>query len=97
MSPNEFQLRAALRDGEGEHLDPDTVVARARAVTRARRDRRVRYLSVAAVVAVVGGIGTVAGVALSGGNHDEMKSSSRGGNQMSTNGRGAVAGSGVPT
>jgi hypothetical protein len=66
MSPNEFQLRAALRDGEGEHLDPDTVISRARAATQLRRDRRVRYFSVAAVVAVVGGIGTAAGITLSG-------------------------------
>jgi hypothetical protein len=90
MSPNEFQLRAALRDGEGEHLDPDTVIARARAVTRARRDRRVRYLSVAAVVAVVGGIGTVAGVALSGGDHNDMNSSSGAAKRMSTAGGGSA-------
>jgi hypothetical protein len=70
MSPNEFQLRAALRDGEGDHIDPETVIARARAVTQARHDRRVRYGSVAAVVAVVGGIGVVASVALSGGGND---------------------------
>jgi hypothetical protein len=68
MSPNEFQLRAALRDGEGDSIDPDTVIVRARAMTQARRDRRVRYLSVAAVVAVVGGIGTAAGITLSGGD-----------------------------
>lgn len=64
MSPNEFQLRSALRDGEGDYVNPDTVIARARAMTRARHDRRVRYASVAAAVAVVGGIGVAAGVAL---------------------------------
>ena len=69
MSPNEFQLRAALRDGEGDSIDPDTVIMRARAMNQARHDRRIRYLSVAAVVAVVGGIGTVAGVALTGGDN----------------------------
>jgi hypothetical protein len=91
MSPNEFQLRAALRDGEGEHLDPDTVIARARAVTRARRDRRVRYLSVAAVVAVVGGIGTAAGIGLSGGG-EHRNSGAGSAQQMSTTGGGAVGG-----
>jgi hypothetical protein len=87
MSPNEFQLRAALRDGEGEHLDPEAVISRARAVTQARRDRRVRYLSVAAVVAVVGGIGTAAGITLSGGGGNSSSANMR----MSTaNGGGAA-------
>ena len=44
MSPNEFDLRAALRAGEGETLDPDSVLSAARA---ARHDRRVRIASVA--------------------------------------------------
>ena len=64
MSPNEFQLRSALHDGEGGHVNPDTVIARARGVQQARHDRRVRYGSVAAVVAIVGGIGVVGGVFL---------------------------------
>lgn len=75
MSPNEFQLRAALRDGEGEHLNPDTVIARARAMTQARHDRRIRLASVAAVVAVVGGIGVAGGIALNGGGNDKTASS----------------------
>jgi hypothetical protein len=79
MSPNEFQLRAALRDGEGDSIDPDTVIVRARAMTQARRDRRVRYLSVAAVVAVVGGIGTAAGITLSGSGNGTENSSGAGG------------------
>jgi hypothetical protein len=78
MSPNEFQLRAALRDGEGDSIDPNTVIIRAQAMTQARRDRRVRYLSVAAVVAVVGGIGTAAGITLSGGDSGTDKSSGAG-------------------
>jgi hypothetical protein len=69
MSPNEFQLRAALHDGEGKRVDPDTVMARARGMQQARHDRRVRYASVAAVVAVVAGIGVVGGIAVNGGGH----------------------------
>ncbi|MEP7021150.1 MAG: hypothetical protein ABI808_10885 [Pseudonocardiales bacterium] len=68
MSPNEFQLRSALRDGEGAGVNPDTVIARARGMEQARHDRRVRYASMAAAVAVVGGIGVLGSVALSGGS-----------------------------
>jgi hypothetical protein len=91
MSPNEFQLRAALRDGEGDHIDPDTVIARARAVTQARHDRRVRYGSVAAIVAVVGGIGVVAGVALHGGGTNNNATSSAD-SQKATGSSAAAAG-----
>ncbi len=69
MSPNEFQLRAALRDGEGDRVDPDLVIAQARGMQQARHDRRVRYGSVAAVVAVVGGIGVIGGITLQDGGH----------------------------
>jgi hypothetical protein len=79
MSPNEFQLRSALRDGEGEHVNPDTVIARARGVQQARHDRRVRYGSVAAAVAIVAGIGVTGGVVLSGGGEHKATSASRGG------------------
>jgi hypothetical protein len=89
MSPNEFQLRSALRDGEGEHVNPDTVIARARGVQQARHDRRVRYASVAAVVAVVGGIGVVGGVALSGGGGSD-KTSSASKNGATTSDQGAA-------
>ncbi|MCU1658462.1 MAG: hypothetical protein JWO57_3118 [Pseudonocardiales bacterium] len=75
MSPNEFQLRAALRDGEGYRLDPDTVLARARAAQSARRERRVRYGSIAAIVAVVAGIGVAGGIALGGGDKHTSNSS----------------------
>lgn len=78
MSPNEFQLRSALRDGEGEHVNPDTVIARARGLQQSRHDRRVRFGSVAAVVAIVGGIGVVGGVVLGGGS-DKTSSAGKGG------------------
>lgn len=74
MSPNEFQLRSALRDGEGDRVDPDVVIARVRDLTQARRDRRVRYGSVAAIVAVVGGIGVVGGITLHGGGQHKAAS-----------------------
>ncbi len=100
MSPNEFQLRAALRDGEGDNIDPNTVIMRAQAMTQARRDRRVRYLSVAAVVAVVGGIGTAAGITLSGGGNSNHNSSGGAGKAMSAERSAAArpnaAGSGKP-
>jgi hypothetical protein len=64
MSPSEFDLRAALRDGEGDGIDPGTVIFRARAL---RHQRRVRFASAAAVVAVVAGIGVGGGVVLTGG------------------------------
>ncbi|MDQ6851353.1 MAG: hypothetical protein M3070_15705 [Actinomycetota bacterium] len=53
MSPNESQLRAALRDGEGASLDVDVVVAGA---IRAHRARRQRVASVAGAIAVVAGV-----------------------------------------
>jgi len=91
MSPNEFQLRSALRDGEGEHVDPDTVIARARGTLQARHDRRVRYGSVAAIVAVVGGIGVAGGIALRGGGHNTAAS---GGSKQSTTDRAVGAAGG---
>jgi hypothetical protein len=55
MSPSESQLRAALRAGEGQPVNPDLVIAHARAV---RHNRRMRVGSIAAAVIAVGGIGT---------------------------------------
>ena len=65
MSPSEKDLRAALRDGEGDHApDVDDVIAHARAH---RSQRRARVLSVAAAVVVVAAAG-VGGAALWGGS-----------------------------
>jgi hypothetical protein len=55
MSPTEFDLRAALRDGEGDGVDVDRVVAGGRA---RRTHRRSQLLSTAAVVAFVAAAGT---------------------------------------
>lgn len=62
MSPNEAQLRAALRGGEGPGLDVDRVIARAARAGRERHARRLRVASVTAVVAAVTGLGVTAGV-----------------------------------
>lgn len=70
MSPTEFDLRAALRDGEGDGLDVDRVVADGHA-RRARR--RVQLLSTAAVVTLVAVVGT--GGALIGGGSSGNNSS----------------------
>lgn len=60
MSPTEFDLRAALHEGEGDGPDADLVVAGARAY-RARR--RARILSTAATVVCVAAVGgVIAGV-----------------------------------
>jgi hypothetical protein len=71
MSPNEFQLRAVLHEGEGEDLDANRIIARARAI---RHERRVRFASVAAVVAVVTGVGVAGGLALTDNQHGSSSS-----------------------
>jgi hypothetical protein len=59
MSPTEFDLRAALRDGEGDEPNADQLILHGRARVA---QRRTRILSAAAVVAVVTGLG--GGIAL---------------------------------
>ena len=56
MSPSEADLRAALRDGEGDGVDPYDIISNVR---HARARRRSMLLSAAAAVVVAG---TVAGV-----------------------------------
>ena len=70
MSPTEDQLRRALREGEGDGPDPDTVILRAAAY---RDERRTRIRSAVAVAAVVAGIGTGVGfLSTSGVLNDEQ-------------------------
>lgn len=64
MSPTEFDLRAALRDGEGDGPNVDRIVAGGRA---RRAQRRSQLLSTAAVVVFVAAAGT-GGALLWGGN-----------------------------
>lgn len=56
MSPNEAQLRAALREGAGKGVDADLIIANAERYRRARR-QRITYAAAAVVVAAFVGIG----------------------------------------
>jgi hypothetical protein len=89
MAPSEFDLRAALRDGEGEGINPDNVIF---AVERHRARRRAALLTAATVVALVGG--GAAGISqLSGGSE---AGGSNAGDAMSAlrAGAGAISGRG---
>jgi hypothetical protein len=66
MSPSEFDLRAALHDGEGDGVDVDRLVLSAQAHVA---QRRARLLSAASVVAVLVGGGVGVGLISSSG-HD---------------------------
>src|SRR4051812_27234049 len=59
MSPNEFQLRDALHDGEGDVPDASLAIVSAHRLRRARRQRITSIASAAAVVAVVAVGGTL--------------------------------------
>jgi hypothetical protein len=72
MSPNESQLRAALRDGEGDTVDVDAVVLGA---ARLRRARRQRLTSAVGAVVVVAGIATGGAALLSRGDNGASSSS----------------------
>jgi hypothetical protein len=54
VSPTEFDLRAALHDGEGDRVDPDQVIAGGR---RQQAQRRARLMSTAAVTVLVAAAG----------------------------------------
>ena len=71
MSPSEFDLRAALRDGEGDGVNVERVIAGAQA-TRARH--RTWLLSAAAAV-VVAGVGTGSAVVWGGGSGGQQSDS----------------------
>jgi hypothetical protein len=72
MSPTEFELRAALRAGEGDGVDADAVIGRAMSV---RHARRVRVGSIAAAAIVVGAV-SVGAVTLNGNGHSRMNAGS---------------------
>jgi hypothetical protein len=77
MSPTEFELRAALQDGEGGGLDPDRIIARAAGILRERHARRVRIGSMSAAAAVVIGV-AVSGSMLLHGSSGSTASSAAG-------------------
>jgi hypothetical protein len=72
--PSEFDLRAALRDGEGDEPNVDQLIMAGQA---RRAQRRSRLLSSVVVVAVAGGLGVAA--AEFGGSSGTAGSSSAGG------------------
>ncbi|MCW2496169.1 hypothetical protein [Jatrophihabitans sp.] len=88
MSPSEFQLRAALRDGEGDGVDPDRIISSALRLQLRRHDRRVRVLAVAAVIVVISG-GAVGIAALNGSTRESGGAASA---QSRTAAAGAAAG-----
>jgi hypothetical protein len=69
MSPSESELRASLHTGEGERLDADSVLARARAAKRERRRNLVAMGGAVAAVLAVGGV--VAAVQLNHSGHPQ--------------------------
>jgi hypothetical protein len=87
MSPSESQLRAALREGEGERLDAGLLIANA---NRARRERRRRINQLAGATLVVGVVG-VGFTALARGGSDDQ-----GGGSSSSGGRAAALRSSAP-
>lgn len=92
MSPTEFDLRAALRAGEGDSVDADAIIADGRARIA---HRRVRVLSGAAAAVVVAGV-ALGGSLLSGGGNGNREAGSAGGSaayaHSAGTGGGAAAG-----
>jgi hypothetical protein len=68
MAPSEFDLREALRDGEGDDVDAGRVIMIGQAYRDQRAQRRTRLLSAAAVFAIV--TGGAIGLSRLGGNDD---------------------------
>ena len=73
MSPSEFELRDALRDGEGDGLDSDALI---RSAVQIRHTRRVRLGAIAASVVAVGAIGTGAVQLVQNGSSSQASKSS---------------------
>lgn len=93
MSPSEADLRAALRDGEGDGFSADRVVI---AAQRRRAQRRTRLLTTAASVVVVAAIGGgITAIARSGSN-DQSGASNGGAKGPLAERSAAVAGTPVP-
>lgn len=76
MSPTENDLRAALRDGEGDGIDPDRIIFRVRQQRAALRTKIVNVAATVLVVAGLGGGGWL--LARVGGGDEEAKSASNG-------------------
>jgi hypothetical protein len=96
MSPSEFDLRAALRDGEGDGVDPDRIIRNAQVARGIRRDHLVRSASIAAVVTVVAGLGVGAGLVLHHDGSQEAGSSAGGAADRAASAPMASSVNGVP-
>lgn len=95
MSPSEFDLRAALRDGESEGgLDADRVIALGSA---RRAQRRARILSTAAAVVVVGALGTGGAFAFRDGGSDSAATKSSAGGAAAASSQGQADSRRVPS
>ncbi len=75
MSRDEFDLRAALREGEGEQVKVGLIIGRAEALRHARRNR---LLTAAAAVVAVGALGTGIGLLHNLGMNNSKSASSAG-------------------
>ena len=68
MSPTEHDLRAALRDGEGDGPDPSRIVALGQ---QARAHRRTQLLNAAVITVIVAALGTGGTLLLNRDGHDQ--------------------------
>jgi hypothetical protein len=84
--PSEFDLRAALREGEGDKPN----IHRVMVAVDARRQRRVRLASAAVIVAVAGGLGVTAAV-FGGSNHESGGSAVGAGGALNADNGGGTA------
>jgi hypothetical protein len=86
MSPSEFDLRAALHDGEGDPVNPESVIAAGRAQASRRRNQ---WRTGAAAAVLVAGLVGVGAVVLGGGS--DSASNSGGGRAYSADAAGGAA------
>jgi hypothetical protein len=84
VSPTEFDLRAALREGEGDAPNAERVLAGARAYRARRRSRMLSTAATVVCVAAVGGV--VAGVLGTSGNGESGAGSMAAPNVASSSG-----------
>jgi hypothetical protein len=91
MSPSEFDLRAALHDGEGDPVDAGAVIAAGQArIARRRTHLRNGAVTAALLAALVGG-----GIAVFSGGSDRKTAGGNGGGTVDTRGADAKAGGGA--
>lgn len=92
MSPSEFDLRAALREGEGDAVNPETIIGLGRA---ARHRRRVQFGSVAAGIAALGLVGV--GVTTFDNGPRDLDASGGGGSSVQYDSNKSAGGAAAPS